>query len=250
MHKQKRWAMIVDRCKTQGHAAVDELVELLEVSPATVRRDLQEMEDLNIISRYHGGARISQEQYNDPSMAVRIKQQPIQKRQIAHMAARLIRDNMMIYLDAGSTVHEMLQYINQKKITVVTPSISHLAELGQKNIHTIVIGGLLRWSSEVVSGRQALKQMKDLYFDIAFLGTNAIHRQLGFSTSNEMEADMKAMAIKRAKVAYVLADNTKFDQLSPCRFAGLSECIVITDDVKDFGNTELRYQLIGGGSRM
>jgi len=246
MNKQKRWSAIVDACKTRESVSVDELVELLAVSPATVRRDLQEMEDLNVISRFHGGARISVSQIDEPAMVIKSDTNIAAKRKIALMASRLVKSNQMIYIDAGSTTYEMIQYLNAKNITVVTPGVPHLSVLGERNIPTVVLGGTLRWSTEAITGKQAIKQLESMYFDLAFVGTNGIHEQIGFTTSNEMEAETKSTAIHRAKKSYILTDSSKFNVLSPVRFAGLDEAIILTDSIPEFNTSKIRYQTISG----
>ena len=71
MKKEQRWSQIVEYCKSNPSASVDDLVNYLHVSAATVRRDLSEMEEQNMIVRYHGGARINSDQYNEPSMILK-----------------------------------------------------------------------------------------------------------------------------------------------------------------------------------
>ena len=241
MKKEQRWSQIVDYCKSNSTASIDDLVNSLHVSAATIRRDLSEMEEQNMIVRYHGGARINQDQYNEPSMILKSEANVPAKKHIALLAAQQIKDNQMIYIDAGSTTYAMIQFISARNITVVTPGIPHLAALGRKGITTIVLGGLLRWSTQAITGQQAVHQMEDLYFDECFIGTNAIHEQIGFSTSNEMEAATKAAAIRHSKTAYILADHTKFNKLNPAPFAGLGDAIVLCDDLAGFPKDKIQF---------
>ena len=156
----------------------------------------------------------------------------------------------MVYLDAGSTTCEMIKYITAKNITVVTPGIPQLSILGQRGINTIVLGGSLYWSTEAITGKQALAQLSELYFDTAFLGTNGIHEQFGFSTSNELEAETKSMAIKNSKTAYVVTDSTKFNLLRPIQFARLDEAVIITDTIPSFDRSKIRYFLSNGEKKL
>lgn len=64
--------------------------------------------------------------------------------------------------------------------------------------------------------------MENLFFDVAFIGTNGIHEQSGFFTSNELEASTKSLAMKHARISYVVSDSTKFNQLRPVKFASLT----------------------------
>jgi DeoR family fructose operon transcriptional repressor len=246
MSKQKRWSVIIETCKTHERISVEELTELLNVSPATIRRDLQEMEDLQMIERFHGGARISSNQYNEPAMVIKAETNQSEKKQIAFMAAKMIKDNQMVFIDAGSTTYEMIQYIRAKNITVVTPGVPHLSLLGSRNISTIVLGGKLRWSTEAITGNTAIRQMEDLYFDISFVGTNGIHEQIGFTTSNEPEAETKHLAITHSKHPYILTDHSKFNMLCPVQFAKLNEATIITDYVEGFNTKLINYISLDG----
>lgn len=241
MTKQKRWTKILEECKTQDSISVNELVNLLNVSPATVRRDLQEMEDLKMISRYHGGAKVDESQYVEPSMIIKSESNSEKKKRIAIEAARHIHDNQMIYIDAGTSTYEMIKYINAKNITIVTPGIPHISLLSEKGINTIVLGGIVRWSTQAITGKQALKQLEEYYFDACFIGTNAVHDRIGFTTSNEMEASTKQLAISRSKTAYILADSSKFNKLCPVKFAQLSDAIIISDEIHSFDLSLIKY---------
>lgn len=246
MNKKNRWNEILTLCQSHDRISVDELVDALHVSPATIRRDLQEMEDLNMVSRYHGGVSLSNLQLNEPGMAAKTQSNQAAKKQIALMAARLIHDNMMIYLDAGSSTYEMIPFIHARNITIVTPGVPHLKLLGERSIPTIVLGGKLYWQTESIIGRQALHMLESMYFDIAFVGTNGIHEKAGFTTSNEQEADTKAMAIRHAKQPYILADASKFNVLRLVQFASLDEAVILTDKEPDFNHDLIQYMTAAG----
>ncbi len=248
MNKQHRWNRIAELCKEKESISVEELVNELDVSPATIRRDLQNMEDLKIITRYHGGAKISYKQFEEPHMILKSETNVKEKQAVARRAAGLIKDNQMIYMDAGSTTFEMIRYIHARNITVVTPGVRHILELAAKNISVIVLGGPLRPETEAIAGRRSVEQIKTMYFDIAFIGTNGIHEKVGFTTSNESEAATKAAAISQTRVPFIITDSSKFFLLNPVRFAGLNDAIIITDSIpKQFLDLSVNY-VLGNGS--
>ena len=247
MNKQHRFSRIAEICKEKGEVSVEELVKEIEVSPATIRRDLQDMEELKIITRYHGGAKFSSKQYDEPHMILKSETNVKEKQAIALKAASLIKDSQMVYLDAGSTTFEMIKYIHAKNITVVTPGIRHILELARKEIFTIVLGGPLRPETEAIAGRNTVEQIKEMYFDIAFIGTNGIHEKVGFTTSNEMEAATKNTAVKQSKIPFIVTDSSKFFLLNPVQFARLNDAIIISDSIpKEFLNLHVNYVLSSG----
>jgi DeoR family fructose operon transcriptional repressor len=250
MSKQARWNKIIQLCQAQEEVSVDELVKTLGVSPATVRRDLQEMDDLNMIIRRRGGARLVSTQLIEPNMKIKSASHHAEKQQIGYIAAQQVEDNQMIYIDSGSTTFEMLQYIQAKNVTVVTPGIPHLQVLGQRRISTIVLGGRLHWSSESIVGMRAIKMLKEMYFDVSFLGVDGIHERLGFSTVNEAEASTKSLGIRHARKAFILTDHTKFNLLGAVPFANLDEATVITDSVDNFDKNLIKYITTSGDTNV
>ena len=249
MLKQHRWNKIADLCKEKESISVEELVNIIGVSPATIRRDLQSMEELKIITRYHGGAKISSKQYDEPHMILKSETNIKEKQAIARMAASLIKDHQMVYLDAGSTTFEMIQYIHAKNITVVTPGVRHILELLKKGIYTIVLGGPLRPETEAIAGRNTVEMIEKMYFDVAFIGANGIHEKVGFTTSNETEASTKNAAIRKSKVPFIITDSSKFFLLNPVQFARLQDAIIVTDAVpKEFKDLHVNYVLSNGES--
>lgn len=248
MSKQNRWSKIIDLCQEKETVTINELVTYLNASPATIRRDLQEMEDLRMLTRFHGGAKLSRASFNEPAMLIKSELNAHEKRQIGYFAAKMIKDNQMVYLDAGSTTFEMLDFITARNITVVTPGVPHITVLGRKNINTIVLGGKLHWPTEAITGRTAIKQMEDLYFDVSFVGTNGIHEQIGFTTSNELEAETKTLAIQHSRNPFIIADHTKFNQLCPVPFAKLSDAIILSDSIGDFPQDRIRYMTVTGST--
>ena len=246
MKKIDRWETIIRNCRSQGEVRVTDLVRELNSSEATIRRDLREMEDLNMVVRFFGGAKLQNDQSMEPPMLLKAETNSSSKKRIGYTAAKLIRDNMMIYIDAGSTTYEMIDYITAKNITVVTNGIPHISKLGQKGINTIVLGGRLRWSTEALVGSQTIRQLKDLYFDMSFLGVNGIHEYVGLTTSNEMEASIKSTVIEKSTRSYALGDKSKFNLLFPVKFAEFADITIISDEIPDFDRSRIRYLLITG----
>ena len=85
--------------------------------------------------------------------------------------------------------------------------------------------------------------MENLFFDVVFIGTNGIYEQSGFFTSNELEASTKSLAMKHARISYVVSDSTKFNQLRPVKFASLNEATIITDNISNFDTSKIKYIL-------
>ena len=207
MVKQQRWKIIIDLCQNNKKVYNEDLKIACKTSIATVRRDLQQMEDLKLVQRFHGGVTLTW---------------------IAKQAALQIKDNQTIYLDAGSSTYEMIPFIHSKNITVVTIGIPHLSLLMEKDIRTIVLPGFIRKSTEAITGAQTFNQLDNFYFDCAFLGVNGIHEKAQITTTNEWEAAVKEKVIHQSNKAFILADQTKFNKICPIKYANLDDVICIS----------------------
>ncbi|MBQ6655601.1 MAG: DeoR/GlpR transcriptional regulator [Erysipelotrichaceae bacterium] len=234
MRKEVRWNNIIATIREQQNVSVQQLAEMYNTSLSTIRRDLQEMEDLAIIERYYGGARINDSRISEPPMMLKHGTNTPAKQEVGRYAASLIKDNQMIYIDAGSATFAMLDYILARNITVVTIGIPHINKLIEKGINTIVLGGTVRKSTMAITGTKTLDQFDSYFFDVAFLGVNGIHEKTGLSTTNDFEAASKHKVITRSQITYALADHSKFNMIYPGKYADFGDVTILTDTIGSF----------------
>ena len=240
--KNKRWGLILKMCEETSFVSTNDIVEKLNISEATARRDLRDMEDNGLIVRSYGGARLSENVIQEKSMSLKSFLNIEDKNKIAKYAASLIKDGMIVYLDAGTSTLEMIDYINAINITIVTNGIPHLLKLSKKNIKTFVLSGFVKSNTEAVTGKETVNQISHLNFDLAFVGVNGIHPKTGFTTTEEYEGEGKKMAIRQSKKSYILADNSKFNKLCFVPFANFDEAtVIIANKVDDFDFSLINY---------
>ena len=111
--------------------------------------------------------------------------------------------------------------------------ISHASKLADRGFTAFVISGQLKKSTAAIIGTYAVESLQSYNFTKGFFGTNGISLQAGFSTPDPTEACVKKTAIKHCQQAYILADSTKFDQITPITFANLKDAVIITDVLKN-----------------
>ncbi|MBD1381434.1 DeoR/GlpR family DNA-binding transcription regulator [Metabacillus arenae] len=226
----ERHRLILDLLKKKEHVKVHELVELTNTSESTLRRDLDQLEKQKYLKRVYGGASLLNKKRDEPSMIQKSTQNLREKALIAKYAAGLIMDGDCVFLDAGTTTYQVIQYLKQKDIVVVTNGIDHLESLLERDITTYLIGGYLKKTTKAIIGRNAFESMKNYRFDKCFMGTNAIHHELGFTTPDPEEAQIKEKAIFLSQEAFILADHTKFGEVSFSKFADLNQANIITNE--------------------
>ncbi|MGM0157477.1 DeoR family transcriptional regulator, fructose operon transcriptional repressor [Enterococcus sp. AZ191] len=206
-----------------------DLVNLLNASESTIRRDLKDLENDGLLERIHGGAKKGQLLGFEQAMSEKTLKNVHEKHKIAQIAAELINDEDVIYLDAGSTTLEMIPYLQGKKITIVTNSVKHAASLVDLQLPTIILGGMIKLSTNAVLGSSVIEQLKDFHFNKAFMGMNGVHVERGFTTPDPEEAAVKRLAIAHSEESFVLVDQSKFNQLSFTFVAPLEAATIVTE---------------------
>lgn len=231
MLTQERQTAILNAVEDKGAITVTELVELTGTSESTIRRDLTALDKLGKIQKVHGGATAIEHEFITGEYDVHTKSQLCiqEKNAIARYAATTIQDNDFVYIDAGTSTEKLIDYITSNKAIYVTNGIVHAKKLINRGFKTYVIGGLLKPITEAIIGADGISNMKKYNFTKAFLGTNGIHVDYGYTTMDVEEAMMKMEAVNRSYVSYILADHTKFDKVTAVSFAPIGKACIITD---------------------
>ena len=232
MLTEERRTKIVEIVNEKKAVSVNDLVEMLDTSAATIRRDIKELNRMKQLVKVFGGATaITSMDVNTKEDAVKQKAgKNVQEKDcISKYAAGLIQDNDFVYIDAGTTTLTMIDYINNYQAKYITNGVVHAKKLMDKGLETIMIGGRLKASTEAVVGPDCVEFIRKYHFTKAFMGTNGISIRAGFTTPDVDEAMIKTEAIRHAYMSYILADHTKFDQINSVTFAAINECSIITD---------------------
>ena len=231
MLKSKRKQLILEKVMKDKFVSLEYLVKALNTSESTVRRDLDELESERKLRRVHGGAEslhfLQEEESNQEKSIKNIQE----KTKIAQKAASLIQEYDVIFIDAGTTNELLVNELHDPSVTVVTNSIHHATKLVERNIPTVIIGGVVKRSTDASIGGVALNQIGQLNFDKAFIGMNGIDD--GFFTTPDMEEGaVKRAILENAKRTYVLADASKLGQTSFAKVAPISRARLITNQTE------------------
>lgn len=246
----QRWETLRTLIRDTGVVRVEDLWRRLGVSPATLRRDLAQLEQSGAIRRVHGGAVSTEARLEEPLFDDKASLAVSEKRRIAEAALALIEADETIYLDGGSTVLELARLLRDRTdLTVVTNSLRAAHELAGRGPRLIVVGGELRRLSQTLVGPLTRPLLEGLHLDKAFMGTMGFALKEGLTTTDAGEAFTKELVLGQARQAILLADSSKAGKVAFAR-AGAWESIqvLITDDRldKSFGRelTNLGINLI------
>ena len=235
MLSEERHSVILQLLQERKAVTVTEFTKILGISESTIRRDLNTLAGMGKINKVHGGATVIEEERKtiEENVAEKEVKNVEEKNKIVKYAAGLIRDDDFIYLDAGTTTGKLIDCIKRTKAVFVTNGIFHAKRLTQKGIKVFLLGGELKLSTEAMIGMTALDALKQYNFTKAFLGANGIHEQYGFTTPDPAEAMIKKEVMNRSFMRCVLADSSKFGQITSVSFGNLSQACIVTDRLKN-----------------
>ncbi|WP_296113276.1 DeoR/GlpR family DNA-binding transcription regulator [uncultured Anaerococcus sp.] len=206
---EKRLEIIIDTLKKEEAVSNKILMDKLGVSESTLRRDLSYLQDEGKLTRVHGGAVVNNLSKKELNYTDNQKNKLKEKSIIGKKAVKLIKDAKFIYLDAGSTCHSLIDYLDSSMdLSIVTNGLMHVDKLISKNIPTILLEGRVKPTTKVTTGVKTLESISRYNFDLAFIGANGFD-DFAFYTADVSEATVKAKAIENSARAYVLADSSK-----------------------------------------
>ena len=154
------------------------------------------------------------------------------KDKIARYAAGLITAEDFVYIDAGTTTERMIDYIANRQAVFVTNAIGHAKKLAEHGCKVYILGGEFKAVTEAIVGEEAVFTLDKYNFTKGFWGANGVSLQKGFSTPELKEAMVKRKSMENCRDCYILADESKFSQISSVTFAPFEKAIVITTELK------------------
>lgn len=228
--KNNNYLEILNVCNNKGKVSVDELVDILNLSPSTIRREIRKLAEDGTVKRYHGGIKSILGMNETLPYEQRVDLYKNEKARIGKKAASFIQDNSIVLIDTGTTCSYVVDYINAKNLIVFTNGLEIIKPLLKKRYHVSVPPGqVTQRISTYIDFVQHLDYLNSFVFDVAFIGTNSIHESTGFASKDSSHSAILKKMVSRSKKVYILADHTKFGILNSYTFAKLDECTIITD---------------------
>ena len=257
MIRSERLQGILDLLADQGAVTVDQIMTDFGISPATARRDLDELAAQGLLRRTRGGATSGVVSFDPPLW----KQRRVQARNNAAIAAHCmtyIAPGSVVGLTGGSTVSALAEELaswaaeiaaedgptGRMVLTVVTNAVDIAYGLsGAHNIRVIVVGGVLNNSSRELTGPFGTNTLRQIFLDVAFLGVNGFDEN-GPGVVDEYEAEINGIMAEQSSHPVIVADASKFGRRSFSSISGLSaeNTTVVSDDSLDTATAESLVQ--------
>lgn len=208
---ENRRKQILRELKKQKTVHVLALAKQMDVSPLTIRRDLDYFEQMDLIERFYGGATLKSKDTANDSLYT---DSSTQKHAIAKRAAQLVEDKDTIFVNTSSTALLMLDYITANRVTVITNNGKAIFCNTKNDMIVVLTGGELRSPKEAMVGDFAINNLSKVMATKSFIGCGGITAEDGITTSILAEASVNAIMLERVSGGrYILADHTKIGKV-------------------------------------
>ncbi len=235
--KINRLRKIQELLEEKKSISINDLCAFFEVSKNTIRRDIAELEKSGIISKVYGGIVLQEKEApKEPQEAlVTVDSDKLHKKKIAQMAASLVEDDDVIYIDSGTTTMHLMPYLeNKHNITIVTASI-HVIDIAAASakFNIIATGGTIYAPTRAFVGPSVINCLKDYNISKIFLASTGISIEKGATTASPLECDIKRALVDKSAKKILMVDSTKLDSASLITFCNLDEidCIVVDEEL-------------------
>jgi DeoR/GlpR family transcriptional regulator of sugar metabolism len=228
----QRRELLLKHLRREGVLSVQQITQIFGVSHMTVRRDISELERQGLAFSVTGGVRLASRVRTEPGYQAKARVEQPGKQAMAREAARLVRDGMTLYLDAGTTMLAMVPaLVEHGELTVATNDFTAVEQLsGARHMDVIHVGGLVEPENRSSVGRLAAATLRHLAFDLAFISTSSWDLLRGVTTPSEAKVDVKQAAMAAASASVLVAGSSKYGTFGRYKVAQLASFDVIVTD--------------------
>lgn len=214
-----------------GRVGVDDLARRFDVSPQTIRKDLNELCDRRVLSRTHGGAVIASGVANLSYEARRFVDRD-EKQAIGEAAAALVADGTSLFINIGTTTEEVAKaLVGHRNMLVITNNLNVAMQLCRlETFEVIVAGGPIRRGDGAVVGEAAVDLIRQFKVDTAVIGASAIDEDGSLLDFDYREVRVAQAIIENARRVILVADSSKIGRTAPVRLARLDQIDVLVTD--------------------
>lgn len=229
----RRHELIVEMIREQGFISTDELVQFFQVTPQTIRRDLNELDRLKLISRHHGGAGMPVSSSTENTAYVERKAMQRQEKDlIAEAMAARIPDGASLFINIGTSTEAVARALLQhKNLKIVTNNLHVAAILLPRDDFTVVIaGGEVRNRDGGVVGEATRDFIDQFCVDFALIGISGIDMDGSLLDFDYHEVRVAQAMIRNARRSYLAADHSKFGRGAMVRMGNLEDIDALFTD--------------------
>ena len=234
-----RHTRILSLLRERREIKVEELSQIFDVSPMTIRRDLQHLEDQGLISRFYGGA-VAEQPVSPAGDADQVK---LYRDLISQYAANLVAENDQIFINGSRTALGLLDFLGGKNVQVFTNNGLVFARKYPSNLRITLSGGEVRGQNAMLTGDCTMRNLLMVHARKAFIGCTGISPNGELLCGIPTELGINETMLSHSDRYFILADHTKVGVIGTYASLHLEKMgTVITDELAPAAVVEqLRY---------
>ncbi|MEP6648298.1 MAG: DeoR/GlpR family DNA-binding transcription regulator [Lapillicoccus sp.] len=227
-----RQTAILGTLRSRGQVRAVKMAGELGVTHETIRKDLLTLESHGLLRRVHGGAVPVESLSFEPAIAARTSR-AAEKHRIAVAATEFLPPTGAVLIDSGTTTEALAANLplGSSLVAITNAMPIALALMAHPQLTVHLLGGRIRAATMATVDSWALRNLREVQADVAFVGANAFSLEHGLSTPDSAEAALKSAMVHSARLTVLLADHTKFGRDAVFKYADLDTIdILITDE--------------------
>jgi DeoR family transcriptional regulator, fructose operon transcriptional repressor len=215
-----------------GSVDVSELAQRFDVSTETIRRDLSELQDRNLLERVHGGAVLVERHSHEPMVDARDMQNAEEKLAIGRLAGNEVPAGGTVIIDSGSTGQRLAEVMPiDLDASITTNSLMTALTLARRGVTALsVLGGEVRTNTFAMVDTQTVEAVRFMRADVLFIGCDGISLSRGLTTPYASEHHLKRAMIASARRVVAIVDHSKFGNDHTYCFAEFADIDVLVTD--------------------
>jgi DeoR family transcriptional regulator, glycerol-3-phosphate regulon repressor len=223
---------IIALIKTSGFVTVEEMANTFNVTPQTIRRDINFLDSQGYVSRYHGGAGLS---VSTENLAYRHRQELFlnEKIKIARTAASMIPDNTSLFINIGTTTEHVAKELvsHNKKLRIITNNLNVATIMSkQEDFEVIVTGGIVRSKDCGITGEATVNFIRQFKVDIGIIGISGIDLDGTLLDFDFREVHVARTIIENSRKVYLVTDHSKFGRNAMVKLGSITEIDTLITD--------------------
>lgn len=229
----QRQQALLDLVKKRGFMSVEALAQQFDVTMQTIRRDINQLAEMNLLRRYHGGAGLPSSVENIAYTQRKVLHAD-SKRQIAQALAEQIEDGQSLIINLGTTTEEVARaLLSHKNLSVITNNLNVAAILADNPEHEVIVaGGVVRSRDRGITGEATIDFIRQFKVDIGIIGVSSIDPDGTLRDYDYREVKVAQTIIEQSRQVWLVADHSKFSREALVKLAHISQVDVLFTDIE------------------
>lgn len=224
MSLNQRQTALVEFVHNNGFVNIDTLVQHFDVTPQTIRRDLNKLAENGNIIRHHGGAEAASSSANTSYQSRKIMNLDA-KEKIAKQVASMIPNGASIFINIGTTTETIARaLLNHSNLNIVTNNI-HVATIlsAKEDFKVIIAAGEVRHKDGGIIGEATCDFISQFHMDYGIIGISGISNDGSLLDFDFREVKVAQAIIEHSTTVILATDHSKFGRNAMVKQGNISQ---------------------------